>query len=276
MAKTLQLRRYPFTTVANTIGANGEIIVDTTYNIVTVHDGITPGGFRVATQNAQIQAVSDAANSANSAANSAVQAANSANAANTILANTNFNTVASNTNSINAVNNNSANINIVAASAGNINIVAANTANINSLNSNTANIAIVSGNTANINSVAANIANVNIVASGVITPRVVIIPDGTSITMNSANTDVALQTNSQVAGILTINAPLGSPYNLQKLVLRISSANVQTLSFNSVFAGSVDLPLPTSTSGGGLYDYYGFLYNSTTTKWQLLSKIGGF
>ena len=114
------------------------------------------------------------------------------------------------------------------------------------------------------------------VAAGVFPPRVVDIADGTSITMNAATTDIARQDNTQSAGILTINAPTGTPYVGQKLVLRIKSTNIQTLSWNSVFAGSDDLPLPVATSGSGKMDYYGFLYSTTSSKWQLLGKIGGF
>lgn len=114
------------------------------------------------------------------------------------------------------------------------------------------------------------------VAAGVFPPRVVDIADGTSITMNAATTDIARQDNTQSAGILTINAPTGTPYVGQKLVLRIKSTNIQTLSWNAVFAGSDDLPLPVATSGSSKMDYYGFLYSTTTSKWQLLGKIGGF
>lgn len=114
------------------------------------------------------------------------------------------------------------------------------------------------------------------VAAGVFPPRVATIADGTSITINADTTDIARQTNTQSAGILTVNAPTGTPYVGQKLILRISSTNIQTLSWNAVFAGSDDLPLPVATSGSGKMDYYGFLYSTTSSKWQLLGKIGGF
>ncbi len=45
MSRTLQFRRYNSLTLANTIGANGELIINTTNKTLTVHDGSTPGGF---------------------------------------------------------------------------------------------------------------------------------------------------------------------------------------------------------------------------------------
>jgi autotransporter family porin len=44
MAKTLQFRRYPTSTLSSIAGANGEIIYDTTLKTLTVHDGTTAGG----------------------------------------------------------------------------------------------------------------------------------------------------------------------------------------------------------------------------------------
>ena len=106
--------------------------------------------------------------------------------------------------------------------------------------------------------------------------RVVTIADATSITMNADTTDLAIQTNTQTAGTLTINAVSGTLLNGQKITLRLQSANIQTFSWNAVFTGSVDLPLPTVSSGSNKYDYMGFIYNTTASKWQLLAKNFGF
>ena len=107
-------------------------------------------------------------------------------------------------------------------------------------------------------------------------PRVVVIADGTSVTMNSETTDLATQTNTQVAGTLTLNAPTGTPVNGQKIILRVQCTNVQTLSYNAIFTGSTDIPLPTATSGASRYDYLGFMYNTTAVKWQLIARAFGF
>ena len=106
--------------------------------------------------------------------------------------------------------------------------------------------------------------------------RVVTIADGTSITMDSSTTDIAVQTNTQTAGTLTINYPLGTPSDGQKLMLKIKSTNIQTFSWNVSIIGSTDLPLPTSSSGSSKTDYMGFIYNSSDSKWHLLAKIFGF
>lgn len=50
MSKTLQFRRYANTVVATTTGAAGELIVDSTNSTITVHDGVTAGGKRLATE----------------------------------------------------------------------------------------------------------------------------------------------------------------------------------------------------------------------------------
>ena len=112
--------------------------------------------------------------------------------------------------------------------------------------------------------------------TGLITPRIVTIADAASITMNADTTDMAIQTNTQAVGTLTINAPTGTLYQGQKIMLRLQSTNVQTFSWNAVFVGSTDLSLPTTSSGTSKYDYVGFIYNSTATKWQIIAKNFGF
>ena len=106
--------------------------------------------------------------------------------------------------------------------------------------------------------------------------RVVVVADATSITVNADTTDIATQANTQSAGTLTINAPTGTPFNGQKWMLRLTSTNVQTFSWNAIFAGSNDLALPAVSTGSSKADYLGFIYNSTASKWQLLAKNFGF
>ena len=59
MAKTLQFKRFSSTILANTTGASGELIIDSTKNLVTVHDGSTPGGWPVARESV-INAINNA------------------------------------------------------------------------------------------------------------------------------------------------------------------------------------------------------------------------
>lgn len=113
-------------------------------------------------------------------------------------------------------------------------------------------------------------------ANGGFGTRVTIIADAASVTINTDTTDVAIQTNTQAAGTLTINQPTGTPVNGQKLIFRLQSTNIQTLSWDSIFVGSNDLGIPSSSSGSSKYDYVGFIYNATASKWQMLAKNFGF
>lgn len=109
-----------------------------------------------------------------------------------------------------------------------------------------------------------------------IVKRVVTVATGASITPNVDTTDILNQANTEAVGTLTMNAPTGTPVNGQSLVVRISSTNVQTFSWNAIYKGSSDLPLPSATSGSSKTDYLGFIYDSTAVKWQLLAKNFGF
>jgi hypothetical protein len=106
-------------------------------------------------------------------------------------------------------------------------------------------------------------------------PRVVAVPSATSITPNADTTDILTQANSVGAGTLTVNAPTGTPFSGQKLILRITTTNSQTFSFNAIYQGSTDLALPSAMTAGTA-NYLGFVYNAATSKWQLLAKIFGF
>ena len=69
MARTLQFKRYGSATLANTIGANGELIINQTNKTLTVHDGITPGGFTLLNEAIEIDIDQYARNQANTASN---------------------------------------------------------------------------------------------------------------------------------------------------------------------------------------------------------------
>jgi hypothetical protein len=50
MPRTLQFKRFANTVVANTTGANGEFIIDSTNHTITIHDGVTRGGYEMASK----------------------------------------------------------------------------------------------------------------------------------------------------------------------------------------------------------------------------------
>jgi hypothetical protein len=70
--------------------------------------------------------------------------------------------------------------------------------------------------------------------------------------------------------------PSGTPGNFQQYILRITSAASQTLTFGSQFRATSANPLPSSTTGSGATDYYGFHWNSTSSTWDQLAKSEGF
>lgn len=112
--------------------------------------------------------------------------------------------------------------------------------------------------------------------TGLIPPRVTAVSSGYTITPNIDTTDIVTQANTAVTGTLTIAAPTGTPVNGQKLIIRITCTNTQTLSFNAIYRSSTDLGFPAATSGLSRTDYLGFIYNSSATKWDMLAKVFGF
>lgn len=109
-----------------------------------------------------------------------------------------------------------------------------------------------------------------------ITPRVVSMADATSFTPTGDTADENTQANTQAVGILTANAPSGTPTDGQKLVLRIKSTNIQTFAWNAIYRGSNDLALPATTTGTSRTDYMGFIYNSADLRWDLVAATFGF
>ena len=68
MAKTLQFRRYTTSNLASIVGSVGELIVDTTLDAITVHDGSKSGGWYTANA-IVLQAAFNQANAAYAQAN---------------------------------------------------------------------------------------------------------------------------------------------------------------------------------------------------------------
>ena len=107
-------------------------------------------------------------------------------------------------------------------------------------------------------------------------PRVITDYDNTSITVDVSARDIYFLSTTLSAGTLTINAPTGTPYDGQKFTIKLKSTNIQTFAWNSVFKGSLDMNLPVASSGSGLEDYIGFIYDGPTGNWHLIAKVFGF
>jgi hypothetical protein len=97
----------------------------------------------------------------------------------------------------------------------------------------------------------------------------------TPVVINADTTDMATLVYTS-AGTVVINAPTGTPVNGQKLLFRMQATSANSLTWNAIFAGAATLTLPTAATGTSKYDYMGFIYNSTASKWQLVAKVQGF
>jgi len=72
------------------------------------------------------------------------------------------------------------------------------------------------------------------------------------------------------AATLTINAPIGTPLDGDKLVFRILDNGVsQTLSWNGTFT-AVGVTIPTATTAGKM-TYVGCIYNTANTRWDVIA-----
>jgi hypothetical protein len=75
---------------------------------------------------------------------------------------------------------------------------------------------------------------------------------------------------SSQSATLTINAPIGTPVDGQKLLFRIiDNGSSQTLSWNSSYV-AVGAVIPTTTTAGKM-TYVGCIYNSTNLRWDVIA-----
>jgi hypothetical protein len=107
-----------------------------------------------------------------------------------------------------------------------------------------------------------------------INPRVTSNTSTATLTCDLSVSDMYILTAQAVA--LTIAAPTGTPTEGQKLTIRLEdNGSSQTINFNAIFRASTSLPFPTATTAGKVL-YLGFIYNSTDTRWDMVSDIDGF
>lgn len=96
----------------------------------------------------------------------------------------------------------------------------------------------------------------------------------TSITPTVNVADQVNQANTQVAGTLTIANPTGTATDGQRLTLRITATNAQTLAFGTAYhAGTTALP---TTVAAATHSYIGFIYDAATSQWDYVSAAPGF
>jgi hypothetical protein len=98
----------------------------------------------------------------------------------------------------------------------------------------------------------------------------------TPVATSSINT-VSTDAGSLTSNTLTINSPGGSPNNGDKFILRIKNTNAgstaMTISFNAIFNKG---GLTVNTVAVGKTDFFGFIYDSTASKWDVLAYQQGY
>lgn len=98
-------------------------------------------------------------------------------------------------------------------------------------------------------------------------PMVTSASTASSITPNADTTEV--YTLTALASNLTINAPTGTPYNGQSLVIRIKdNGTARSLTWNAIFK-TMGVTLPTTTTAGKKM-YVGATYDSATNTWDVV------
>jgi hypothetical protein len=105
-------------------------------------------------------------------------------------------------------------------------------------------------------------------------------PTTTSVTSTATLTpDLSLGdtfTITAQAAALIIANPSGTPVNGQKMLIRIKdNGTARAITYGSQYRASTDLLLPSTTIVSKTL-YYGFIYNSTDTKWDLIALLNNF
>lgn len=101
-------------------------------------------------------------------------------------------------------------------------------------------------------------------------PRVTSTTSASSITPDVSTTDIVAFT--ALAADLTINAPIGTPVNGNKLIFRIlDNGTSRTLTWNATYT-VIGVTLPTSTTVSKTV-YVGCIYNSAASRWDVVSVI---
>jgi len=113
-------------------------------------------------------------------------------------------------------------------------------------------------------------ASVSTLTNKRIDPRVTSAASASSITPDVSTTDIVAFT--ALAADLTINAPIGTPVNGNKLIFRIlDNGTSRTLTWNATFT-VIGVTLPTATTVSKTV-YVGCIYNSAASRWDVVSVI---
>lgn len=104
--------------------------------------------------------------------------------------------------------------------------------------------------------------------------RRVSLTDAASITVDARKGNIFSVT---LGGNRIMSNPL-YPHEEQMIIFRIKQDGTggRTISWDTKYRFSTDLPSPTLSTGSGKLDYLGFIYNSVDDKWDYISEVKGF
>lgn len=104
--------------------------------------------------------------------------------------------------------------------------------------------------------------------------HVVDLTDGATIAVDAALGNIFTVT---LGGNRTLSNPT-NPNRGQKIIIRVKQDGTgsRTLSFDTKYRFSTDLPSPTLSTTGGKTDYLGFIYNKDDDKWDYIAEVKGF
>jgi hypothetical protein len=101
-----------------------------------------------------------------------------------------------------------------------------------------------------------------------IDPRVTSTTSASSLTPDVSAADIYAYT--ALAANLTINAPIGTPVDGDKLIFRLlDNGTSRTLTWNATYT-VIGVTLPTSTTASKM-TYVGCIYNAANTRWDVIA-----
>jgi len=105
--------------------------------------------------------------------------------------------------------------------------------------------------------------------------RVAALTDAATITPKATTTDLGIIT---LGGNRTIANPSGVAASGQELLLRLKQdvTGSRTVTWDTKYRFSTDVPRPTLSTAAGKIDYIRFIYNAEDDKWDCLRVVRGF
>lgn len=112
------------------------------------------------------------------------------------------------------------------------------------------------------------------IESGALVPAVVNLTDAAEISVDAS---LGNDYRVTIAGSRTMGKP-ANPSNGQQIIFQVTqgSGGPYTLSWDSSYEFSADLPQPALSTNAGQTDLLGFCYNAVKQTWLLAAFVGGF